>query len=232
VNRTSPRCVVFDVDDTLYLERDYVRSGFDAVGRWIEHRFGRRDFAGRAWACFEAGGRRTTFDVVLPELGIDPDPELVRKMVSVYRSHVPDIHLVDDAATCLRSLDVQLRTAVLTDGPLESQRAKVRALRLEERMGLIVLTAELGPGAGKPSPRGFEVVQERFGGAAGEYVYVADNPLKDFSAPRSIGWTTVRVRRQGGLHAARESGPDVDLELTGLHDLDRILADRSAGAAR
>src|SRR5207302_9076607 len=29
-------CVVFDIDDTLYLERDYVRSGFRAVGTWAE----------------------------------------------------------------------------------------------------------------------------------------------------------------------------------------------------
>ena len=26
--------LVFDIDDTLYLERDYVRSGFGAAGRW------------------------------------------------------------------------------------------------------------------------------------------------------------------------------------------------------
>ena len=31
----SVRCVVFDVDDTLYLERDYVRSGFHAVAQWM-----------------------------------------------------------------------------------------------------------------------------------------------------------------------------------------------------
>ena len=28
--------IVLDIDDTLYLERDYVRSGFDAVGRWAQ----------------------------------------------------------------------------------------------------------------------------------------------------------------------------------------------------
>ena len=27
--------VTFDLDDTLYLERDFVRSGFAAVGAWL-----------------------------------------------------------------------------------------------------------------------------------------------------------------------------------------------------
>ena len=31
--------IVFDLDDTLYLERDFVRSGFAAVDRWVSDRF-------------------------------------------------------------------------------------------------------------------------------------------------------------------------------------------------
>jgi putative hydrolase of the HAD superfamily len=50
-------------------------------------------------------------------------------------------------------------------------------------------------------------------------VYVADNPAKDFVAPRALGWATVRVRRAGSLHQRVESGPDVDREVTDLGDL-------------
>ena len=47
LNRMKPVCVVFDVDDTLYLERDYVRSGFRAVGVWASRWLGLSGFAER-----------------------------------------------------------------------------------------------------------------------------------------------------------------------------------------
>ncbi len=49
--------VVFDVDDTLYLERDYARGGFEAAAAHARARFGVDDFATRAWALFEQGLR-------------------------------------------------------------------------------------------------------------------------------------------------------------------------------
>ena len=52
---------------------------------------------------------------------------------------------------------------------------------------------------------------------------MADNPAKDFVAPHRLGWRTVRVRRAGGLHADVSSGDDVDVEISGLAELDTAL---------
>ena len=55
---------------------------------------------------------------------------------------------------------------------------------------------------------------------AAECVYVADNPTKDFAAPRALGWHTVRIRRPGGLHAGLAHSPhEVDHEITSLTEL-------------
>ena len=43
---------------------------------------------------------------------------------------------------------------------------------------------------------------ETFAGRPDGFVYVADNPRKDFIAPRALGWRTVRIRRRGGEHVA------------------------------
>ncbi|MDB5525364.1 MAG: putative hydrolase of the superfamily, partial [Rhizobium sp.] len=32
--------LVFDLDDTLYLERDFARSGFRATGDWLKNTMG------------------------------------------------------------------------------------------------------------------------------------------------------------------------------------------------
>jgi putative hydrolase of the HAD superfamily len=219
-------CVVFDIDDTLYLERDYVRSGFAAVGRWAEMQFGLQSLGERCWVAFQAGMRGRIFDVALSGYG-DVDPELVPRFVERYRSHVPIISLLPDADRALRRLSGRYRLAALTDGPLESQRAKVRSLGLVGRLDPIVLTEELGPAAGKPAHDGFRVIERRVGTAGPACCYVGDNPAKDFRAPADLGWRTIRVRRPHALHHDEVSGSDVEAEVPDLGSLDELLEDLS-----
>jgi putative hydrolase of the HAD superfamily len=213
---TEIRCVVFDIDDTLFLERDYVESGLNKVGMWVRDNLGILDFFDRAWNLFEVGVRGTIFDEALESCRIKASPELLSTLVQIYRVHEPDISLLPDARSCLEKLHGRVHLAVITDGPLQSQRAKARALRLERWMGQTVFTAELAPGLGKPHPRPFRIMEEETGCSGPECVYVADNPRKDFSGPKRLGWSTVRVRRSGGLHVTIDGGRDVDVELADL----------------
>jgi putative hydrolase of the HAD superfamily len=214
-------CIVFDIDDTLYLERDYVRSGFTAVDRWLRTNHGVAGFLEEAWDAFVRGSRGTIFDNVLEELGLERD--LVETLVRVYRLHRPAIALLPDARACLDRLRDRVTLAAVSDGPVESQRAKAETLDLLGWLATIVYTAELEPGLGKPHPRAFEIVEERTGCHGTDCVYVADNPSKDFAGPKSLGWGTVRVRRALGLHHGVHSDDDVDLELVDLAGLERTL---------
>lgn len=208
--------VVFDLDDTLFLERDYARSGFGAAGRFMAEELGVTDFSARAWETFEAGVRGRIFDATLRAVGIEPTTELVGRLVDIYRSHTPDIRLLADAGECIRALRGRgTALAVITDGPPASQRAKAKALGVATWAEKTVFTAELGEGVGKPHPRAFELVEAACRGDR-RGTYVADNPAKDFVAPRALGWATVRVRRLGSLHEKVDSGDDVDVELTDL----------------
>jgi putative hydrolase of the HAD superfamily len=216
----TARCIVFDVDDTLYLERDYARSGFAAVGALVRTRWSVPDFGDRAWRLFEAGSRGDIFDRALAECGVAGGSDVVADLVACYRAHRPEIRLHDDALACLDRLAGRVRLAGLTDGPAESQRAKVAALELPRWLSPIVITAELGTGLGKPDPAGFRLIEEATGIGGAECLYVGDNPLKDFVAPRRLGWQTVRIRRPGGLHASRPSGDDVDREIDTLDQLE------------
>ncbi|MDP6943292.1 MAG: HAD family hydrolase [Myxococcota bacterium] len=216
-------CIVWDVDDTLYLERDYVRSGFTAVGQALRDAHGIDGFGESAWRLFEAGVRGDTFDRALADLGVEGASSLVPWMVGVYREHRPDIALCEDAAQAVAALS-ELPMAAITDGPLASQQAKVDALGVADFASPVILTATLGPGMGKPHPRAFEAVMTAHGGAPERFVYVADNPHKDFIGPRALGWRTVRLRRPLGLHAAALGGDDIDAEITTLAALRSVLA--------
>jgi glycosyltransferase involved in cell wall biosynthesis/FMN phosphatase YigB (HAD superfamily) len=220
---TGRRLVVLDIDDTLYLERDYVRSGFDAVGAWARAELGVDDLGERAWAAFEAGVRRTIFDEALAGCGIEVTNGVVPRLVEVYRAHSPTIDMLPDARAWLDALSPHVTLAVVTDGPLASQQAKAEALMLTRWADLVVFTESLGPGRGKPHPAAFEQLERELGLSGERCAYVADNPAKDFVAPHRLGWRTVRVRRPGGLHAEVPSGGDVDAEVTSLADLDAAL---------
>lgn len=214
----TPRCVTFDLDDTLYLEREYVRSGFGAADAWVRQELGVEGFGDRAWAAFTRGVRGTIFDTALRGAGIEPTPEIVGSLVACYRAHDPAIAMLADARRCVERFG-HLALAVVSDGPFESQRAKARVLGAHHWAQLVVLTADLDVGLGKPHPRAFEMVEETTGCGAQQCVYVADNPAKDFAGPVSLGWRTVRVRRPGSLHEAMASGTDVDIEIKDLDDL-------------
>ena len=211
--------IVLDIDDTLYLERDYVHSGFDAVGQWARVELGIENFASLAWAAFEAGTRGQIFDEALRSCGHTCDAAVIAEMVVRYREHAPGISLAADALDALERWHRPLALAAVTDGPLASQRAKAIALRLDRWIPFVVYTATLGRGKGKPHPAAFELVQERLGVRGTSCVYVADNPSKDFLAPKQLGWRTVRVRRPLALHAGVDNGPDVDHEITSFDEL-------------
>jgi putative hydrolase of the HAD superfamily len=212
--------VVVDVDDTLYLERDYVRSGFRAVGDWCRTELGVDGVGERAWELFTTGRRGTTLNDAMADRGIRVDGHLRDAVVGAYRRHTPDITLAPDARHFLRHVSALGRLGVITDGPAESQRAKCQALGLLDIAYPLVVTEEMG--TSKPDPAVYQHVADTWGLPPHELVYVADNPVKDFLAPLALGWRTVRVRRRGSLHHDVPT-PSGVVEVGDLHALDRFL---------
>jgi putative hydrolase of the HAD superfamily len=73
----------------------------------------------------------------------------------------------------------------------------------------------------------FLTVEKHFGDIAGRYIYVADNPEKDFVGPRRLGWTTVRIRRQMGLYYSLKGDlcDEADFEMPDLSSLVSAMKD-------
>lgn len=221
------RTLVLDLDDTLYPERDYVRSGFRAVDGWLREQRGREGFFAETWALFEAGRRGSIFDEAMEKLGVPEAAALVPQLVDVYRAHDPEIALFPDAVALLDWAAGRHALAIVTDGYAAVQRRKLRALGLDRRFREIVVTDELGRGCWKPHPAAFERVMRRFGGAPDSFLYVGDNPRKDFLAPKQLGWRTARVRRAGGEHCdyAATVAEEAEFTVGDLQDLRVLLGD-------
>lgn len=225
--------IVFDLDDTLYPERDYVRSGLAAAARAFaaaSPEAGEAAFLALTVGMFEAGVRGRIFDAALADLAPGAPPALLQSLIDAYRAHQPtSLSLFGDARDALERWGERGPLGLVTDGFLAVQQAKVRALGIEPCFAALCFTDALGGReAWKPSPQGFLEIMARLGRPASRCVYVADNPHKDFHAPRALGWRTVRVRRPGGEHAladarAPEWAPGA--EITTLDDLDAALED-------
>jgi putative hydrolase of the HAD superfamily len=212
--RLDCEVVVLDLDDTLYLERDYVRSGFDAVSAHLRQTQGVDGFFSVAWGLFESGARRTVFNTALERLGVEPAADTIAELVDVYRKHAPKIALADDARRFLDDAGDHMQLALISDGPADSQSRKVQALGIEPAFGLILLTGAWGAEFSKPHARAFETVERHWPSVERRHIaYIADNPAKDFITPNARGWRTVHLKREQGEYARTVIAPGMGAEV-------------------
>ncbi len=222
--RPPATCIVFDMDDTLYLERDYVRSGFDAISEWASKTAEIKGLGAAAWRRFEAGHKGDIFNRALEDVGYRQGSALIPELVAIYRGHRPQIALSRDVSSSLTQLRTHSHLALITDGFSICQRNKIDALGLATWLNPIVVTDELGDGFRKPHPKAFEYIEQHFAPVVTRFAYVGDNPQKDFQAPRARGWTTFRIRRDGGLHRNVDCLDGVaDFEIAELSELSHWL---------
>lgn len=195
-NKPTIKAVIFDLDDTLYSEKDYVRSGFRAVSErlndLVDHSFD------KLWTAFEAG--QPAIDIVLSEAGM---PDLKDECVRIYRSHSPRIALYQGVHEMLEFLrNSGIRLGIITDGRPKGQRAKIEALGLTKLIDNIIITDELGGVEfRKPCDIAFRIMQRKLGIPYESMVYVADNPTKDFVAPSKLGIRSVWFKNSDGLYS-------------------------------
>lgn len=184
--------IVFDLDDTLYDEIDFVKSGFAAVAEYIG---GNCDiYFSWMWETFLKNGSGTIFNQLLETFEIYSTPQ---ELIDVYRYHTPDIFLSDDAKNLLSVARSIGRTALITDGNAQTQIAKYTALALDRWIDFPVFT-ELYD-TSKPNPLPFKMVMEHFNEDK-KFIYIADNPKKDFIAPNELGWYSVRYNNPRGIY--------------------------------
>lgn len=184
--------LVFDLDDTLFDELSYVRSGLQAVAKFVAAKTGTD--SGRLNRHLEDAlktGRGEIFDRAFRACGIY-SKGLVRASVSVYRKHEPEITLFPEADRCLnRFRDHPLY--IVSDGNTTAQSRKIRALGLDGRVRFCFLTWRHGRRHAKPSPHCFLKICQRENSVPSRVVYIADNPGKDFVGLKPLGFHTVRV---------------------------------------
>ncbi|MFA5576804.1 MAG: HAD family hydrolase [Tissierellaceae bacterium] len=193
------KAIVFDLDDTLYKEHDFVFDGFRQVSEYLNRKYeiGSDILYGDMIEIFYREGRGRIFDSLCSKYDL---PENVDDLVKVYRENKPNIELYEDAIKLLSKIKDRYFLGIITDGKSFVQWNKIKALGLEDYIDKIIVTDDKGLDYWKPSEEPYRDILEYFNVIAEELIYIGDNPKKDFISAKRLGINTIRIIRPTGDH--------------------------------
>lgn len=184
--------ILFDLDDTLYPEIEYVKSGFRVVAKFISQ-YGANEDAVFAQMLDDLAqnGRGKIFDRILEKFALK-NRLSVQTLVFMYRTHIPEISLPKESESFLdRLFSIGITLGIVTDGATIVQRHKICALGLEKWCKIMLCTDVLGKEFWKPSPVPFMVALNLLNLEPKESIYVGNDPKKDFLGANQIGMQTI-----------------------------------------
>lgn len=184
--------VIFDLDDTLYSEKDYVRSGFKRISEF----FAIPQMADELWNAFTEG--KNAIDFVLEKYGLSDKKSIA---VHEYRFQQPNIDLYSGVKEMLERIKAKKKVGIITDGRPEGQHNKINALGLDKLIDDIIVTDELGGiQFRKPNDISFRIMQNLWQIPFEKIVYVGDNPNKDFESAKKLGMRWIYFKNDDGLY--------------------------------
>ena len=182
----SKTAIVFDLDDTLYNEIDFLKSAYVAISK---------ELAPDAWQAIFANlfsryrNKSNVFEYVSQTYGIP-----INQLIESYRSHQPNIKSFDGVAEVMEAIkQKEGKIGIITDGRSTTQRAKMEALGILDYIDAIVISEEIG--SEKPDEQNYRAIEKALGCTTN--YYIADNFKKDFITPNRIGWKTVGLLDKG-----------------------------------
>lgn len=199
------KVVVFDLDDTLYNEIDYLKSAYseisDKISKLIiiEKKIIYKDLL------YFYYSKANPFKKIISKYSIPLD---VNDLLVLYRNHKPNLVLTQDRLELFRYLKhINIPIGLMTDGRSVQQRNKLEALNISSFFSEILISEEFG--SEKPSLENYKHFENKFGDAS--YYYIGDNICKDFVTANKLNWTTICLIDNGlNIHKQDKEVPDIN----------------------
>lgn len=218
------KALVFDLDDTLYKEADFVHGAFKEVAGYLSVKYdiNKDELYETMVDILNKYGRGSIFNYLCDTYGINED---INTLVELYRKAAPKINLYEDAEYFFRNIKGKYKLGLITDGVYYVQRNKIRLLGIEKYFDVIVVTDEHGKDFWKPSIKPYVKMAEELGAQLENMIYIGDNPQKDFYGARKLGMWTIRIRREAGdyIKLQLDSDYEADEEISSLYDLKKVI---------
>jgi putative hydrolase of the HAD superfamily len=191
ININSDSFFVFDLDDTLFPEYDFLQSGYRQIalllttgdGEDLYHDMLRR-----------YNNKENVFSWLVNAYGAADLRVTMDWLLKTYREHLPEISLDKATARFLHQLKEQgVPAALITDGRSVTQRNKLKALGIENYFREVIISEEFG--SEKPDERNYLYFRHKYPGK--DFYFFGDNTAKDFIVPSRLGWRTICMKNTG-----------------------------------
>jgi len=178
--------VVFDLDDTLYNEIEYLKSAYQHIAKKVDpHSW--QSLHAIMFSLYRSGSN--VFDYLINERSC-----IKEDLLDHYRYHSPAIEPFPGVLDLFADIKKNGgKLALVTDGRSVTQRNKIKALGLEPYLDHIVISEEIG--TEKPHTNNFLSVEKAFNRTC--HYYIADNIRKDFDGPHELGWQGILLADNG-----------------------------------
>ena len=200
------KAIVFDLDDTLISERDYIKSGFKYVSKIISDRYklDNNEVYEVMRELFKESSKNV-FNRVLDNFNIKYKKEEVLYLVKEYREHKPNIEFYKDVIPTINKLrNNGYKLGIITDGYKETQNKKIDVLNCKTLFDEIIITDELGKEYWKPHERSYKLMSKKLNVDLSEMVYIGDNEAKDFVIANKLGIKTFKIIRNNAIYTRSE----------------------------
>lgn len=225
------RGIIFDLDDTLYPRADFMRSGFDAIARYVSHswRCDRTAVFVTLLAAHSNGREGREFQAVCEEHRLPHS--VVPTLVTVFRDHVPSLALRGDVRRTLAGLRRDgWRLVILTNGAPDVQRRKIASLGLDGFVDAVLYAEEHARG-GKPDAAAFRAALSALCVPLHRCVLVGDDPVRDIEGARNVGVQTIRMLAPGQAQRLEREADAVVASIIEIPAFARVLLTETADAA-
>jgi putative hydrolase of the HAD superfamily len=188
---------IFDLDDTLYCEIDFLKSGYMEIANYLTPIIGINIY-NQMWDLYKKGKDVFTYIVNnFQNANISFD-----KLLAIYRHHIPQINLKPGALLFLEQLkSYNISLGIITDGRSITQRNKLKALKIEKWFSEIIISEEFG--TEKPNPKNYCYFTDKYPWC--NFFFFGDNLGKDFIMPIKLSWQTFCLLDKGcNIHNQNE----------------------------
>lgn len=187
LNITERTCLIFDLDDTLYKEIDYLKSAYYYIANTLSA--DPNSLYAEMIHLYDLEQNVFEYLIGRYDQGVS-----LEYLLNLYRTHKPEIALLPGLGGLFDFIrENKVKCGVISDGRSITQRNKLAALQIFDILDFIVISEEIG--SEKPDSTNYRIISDTY--KQGDFYYFGDNLNKDFVSPNKLGWTTICLKDDG-----------------------------------
>jgi putative hydrolase of the HAD superfamily len=214
--------IIFDLDDTLYLRKDFVFNGLNNVADLIfirnKHLKKNKIFNELKKLYFNQKNSKIFNDYIKKKKIKNIK---IKECINAYRYGKNIIKIYPEAKNILQTYKNKIY--LITDGNKKVQIYKIRLLKIKKFFKKIFITNVYGIKYQKPSMFCFKKIKKIENCEYNNMIYIGDNPTKDFINCNKAGMKTIRLLKGEFKNLKVKYPVDAKYKIKSLKELNKFL---------